>query len=107
MNFTGIMEKVKEMQERLKESQKNLPNITVSGESGGGMVKATANGLQQIISLEIDAALLKAEDKQVLEDLTVAAVNKALAAAGEVSKKNLKEVTQGIPFDIPGLNFTV
>ena len=72
-----MMGKMKEVQARLKEAQDSLVLLKVSGESGGGMVKATVNGKRQLIALDIDAALLKAEDKTIVQDLVIAAINKA------------------------------
>src|SRR5687768_3138765 len=72
-----MMGKMKEVQARMKEAQDNLVNIRVTGESGGGMVKATVNGKRQLLTLDIDPVLLKGDDKIVLQDLVVAAVNKA------------------------------
>ena len=78
-----MMGKMKEVQARMKEAQDNLVHISASGESGGGMVKATVNGKRQLISLDIDPILLKSEDQMVLQDLIVAAVNKAAEEAEE------------------------
>src|SRR5690606_3661399 len=76
-----MMGKVKEVQARLKEAQENLVNVRASGESGGGMVKATVNGKKQLVALEVDPTLLKPGDQVVLQDLVVAAVNKAAEEA--------------------------
>ena len=54
-----MMGKVKELQARLKEAQDNLVNVTATGESGGGMVKATVNGKKQVINIDIDPSLLQ------------------------------------------------
>ena len=101
-----MMGKMKEVQTRLKEAQDNLVNVTASGESGGGMVKATVNGKRQLIALDIDASILKSEDKAVVQDLIVAAVNKAAEEAEVKAKEELKKSTEGLIPNIPGLDLT-
>lgn len=101
-----MMGKMKEVQTRLKEAQDNLVNVTASGESGGGMVKATVNGKRQLIALDIDPSILKSEDKAVVQDLIVAAVNKAAEEAEVKAKEELKKSTEGLIPNIPGLDLT-
>jgi nucleoid-associated protein EbfC len=101
-----MMGKMKEVQARLKEAQDNLVNVQASGESGGGMVKATVNGKRQLISLDIDPTLLKADDKMVLQDLVVAAVNKAAEEADIRAKEELRKSTEGLIPNIPGLDLS-
>jgi len=101
-----MMGKMKEIQARMKEAQDNLVNVKVTGESGGGMVKATVNGKRQLISLDIDPVLFKPEDKAVLEDLVVAAVNKAAEEAEVKAKEELKKSTEGLIPNIPGLDLS-
>lgn len=95
---------MKEVQARLKEAQDNLVNIRANGESGGGMVKATVNGKKQLIALDVDASLLKAEDKIIIQDLIVAAVNKAMEEADMLAKESLRKSTEGLLPNIPGLD---
>ena len=102
----NMMGKVKELQARLKEAQDNLVNIKTTGESGGGMVKATVNGKKQVISIEIDPSLFKSEDKSITQDLVVAAVNKALDDVDIMAKEELRKSTEGILPNIPGLDFS-
>lgn len=101
-----MMGKMKEVQSRLKEAQDNLVNVTAQGESGGGMVKATVNGKKQLISLEIDPSLLKGEDKIILQDLVVAAVNKASEEAEILAKEELRKSTEGLLPNIPGMDLS-
>jgi DNA-binding YbaB/EbfC family protein len=101
-----MMGKMKEVQTRLKEAQDNLVNVMASGESGGGMVKATVNGKRQLIALDIDPSILKSEDKAVVQDLIVAAVNKAAEEAEVKAKEELKKSTEGLIPNIPGLDLT-
>lgn len=99
-----MMGKMKEVQARIKEAQDNLVNLTATGESGGGMVKATVNGKRQVVALEIDASLLKPEDRIVVQDLTVAAVNKAIEEAEIMAREELRKKTEGLLPNIPGLD---
>jgi DNA-binding YbaB/EbfC family protein len=101
-----MMGKMKEVQSRLKEAQDNLVHVRASGESGGGMVKATVNGKRQLISLDIDPTLLKPDDKAVLQDLVIAAVNKASEEADVKAKEELKKSTEGLIPNIPGLDLS-
>ena len=101
-----MMGKMKEVQARLKEAQDNLVLIKVSGESGGGMVRATVNGKRQLIALEIDPALLKSEDKMIVQDLVIAAVNKASDDAELQAKEQLKKSTEGLIPNIPGMDLS-
>ncbi|NOX19124.1 MAG: YbaB/EbfC family nucleoid-associated protein [Chlorobi bacterium] len=98
----GMLKQVQKMQAEMERVQQELANKTVTEESGGGMVKATVNGKKEVVSLEIDNEIVQSGDKEMLEDLTVAAVNKALEAAGKMAEEELGAVTRGmIP---PGMN---
>ncbi|RDC62984.1 YbaB/EbfC family nucleoid-associated protein [Adhaeribacter pallidiroseus] len=100
----SMMGKIKEVQAKMKDAQDSLQFITVTAESGAGLVKAKANGLRKLISLEIDASLLNQEDKEMLTDLVVAAVNKAMDEAGEKGRDEMKRQTEGLLPNIPGLD---
>ncbi len=98
----GMLKQVQKMQEEMQKVQNQLGNLTVSEEAGGGMIKATANGNKDIIAIEIDPQVIKPEEKEILEDLVVAAVNKALQSASKLAEEEMAKVTKGmIP---PGLN---
>lgn len=101
-----MMGKMKEVQARLKEAQENLVRLQATGESGAGMVKATVNGKKQVISVDIDPSLLKAEDKGILQDLIVAAVNKAQDEADILAKEEMRKSTDGLLPNIPGLDLS-
>lgn len=98
----GMLKQVQEMQAKMQKVQSELGNITVTEEAGGGMIKATANGHKELISVEIDAQVINSEEKEILEDLVVAAVNKALSSANKLAEEEMAKVTKGmIP---PGMN---
>jgi nucleoid-associated protein EbfC len=101
-----MMGKMKEVQVRIKEAQDNLVKVKATGESGGGMVRATVNGKKQLIALEIDPAILKVEDKILVQDLVVAAVNKASEEAEVLAKEELKKATEGLLPNIPGMDLS-
>ncbi|MBL7862450.1 MAG: YbaB/EbfC family nucleoid-associated protein [Cyclobacteriaceae bacterium] len=101
-----MMGKMKEVQVRIKEAQDNLIKVKATGESGGGMVRAMVNGKKQLISLEIDPAILKVEDKLLVQDLVVAAVNKASEEVEVLAKEELKKATEGLLPNIPGMDLS-
>jgi len=101
-----MMGKMKEVQSRMKEAQDNLVHVRASGESGAGMVKATVNGKHQLISLDIDATLLKADDRDILQDLIIAAVNKASDEADVLAKEEMRKSTEGLLPNIPGMDLS-
>jgi DNA-binding YbaB/EbfC family protein len=102
LNMNDMMKQVQKMQSDMAKVQAELENKTVTEESGGGMVKATANGKKEIVSLIIDEEIAKNGDKEMLEDLVVAAVNKALQTAGKMAEDELGAITKGmLP---PGMN---
>ena len=98
----AMLKQVQKIQAEMQRVQGELGNKTVSEEAGGGMIKATANGNKEIISVEIDPQVINKDEKEILEDLVVAAVNKALQSANKMAEEELAKVTKGmIP---PGMN---
>ncbi|WP_339788217.1 YbaB/EbfC family nucleoid-associated protein [uncultured Imperialibacter sp.] len=100
-----MMGKVKEVQDKMKAAQEYLARIEVEGESGAGMVKAVVNGKKKLVSLDIDPSLLNDKDKEMLQDLVIAAVNKATEKADEKAKEEIKKSTEGVLPNIPGFDF--
>ncbi|HNP19975.1 MAG TPA: YbaB/EbfC family nucleoid-associated protein [Fulvivirga sp.] len=99
-----MMGKMKEVQAKIKEAQDNLVNIKTTAEAGAGMVSATVNGKKELVSLSIDDSLMKIEDKEMLQDLVIAAVNKATAEVEILAKDEIKKSTDGMIPNIPGLD---
>ena len=97
---------MKEVQARMKESQDKLGTLYAMGESGAGLVKAKVNGKKQLITLDVDSSLLKTEDKTILQDLIVAAVNKATEEAEVLAKEEMRKSTEGLLPNIPGLDLS-
>ena len=98
----GMMKQIQKMQEDMAKMQKELGNKTVTEEAGGGMIKVVANGNKEIVSVEIDPSVISASEKEILEDLVVAAVNKALASAKKMEEDELARITKGMM--PPGMN---
>jgi len=98
-NMADMFGKIQEMQSKMQEAQEGLNDVIVEAEAGGGMVKVKANGNKQIVSIEMDNDVVDPADKEMLEDLIVAGVNKALEKAEAASKEKMQEMYKGM---IPG-----
>lgn len=88
--------KIQEMQSKVQEAQTKLGEIEVEAEAGGGMVKVKANGNRQLLSITFDKDVIDPDDKEMLEDLVVAGVNKALEKADEAAKSQMQEAYKGM-----------
>ena len=100
--FQQLVKEMQRIQKKLEETQKQLEEKTVTVQVGGGMVTVTANGRQEIISIQIENELINPEEKEMLEDLVVTGVNEALKRAKEMVEEELTKITGGLKF--PGLN---
>jgi nucleoid-associated protein EbfC len=104
-DMMGMLGKVKDFQAKMKEAQENLSHITEQAEAGAGMVKVLINGQKKVLKIEIDPDIVKSEDREMLQDLIIAATNKAMDAIEVKIKEHLQNATQGmIPAGIPGLD---
>ncbi|WP_323345950.1 YbaB/EbfC family nucleoid-associated protein [Arcicella sp. LKC2W] len=103
-DMMGMLGKVKDLQAKMKEAQESLGSITETGEAGAGMVKATVNGKKQLLKIEIDEDLIKPEDREVLQDLIIAATNNAMENIEDKVKAHLQKATQGLVPNIPGMD---
>jgi DNA-binding YbaB/EbfC family protein len=100
--FQQLFKEMQKIQKKLEETQKQLEEKTVTVQVGGGMVTVTANGKQEILSIEIDRELINPEEKEMLEDLIIAGVNEALKRSKEMVEEELSKITGGLK--LPGLN---
>lgn len=100
--------KLNDMQAKVKEAQEKLGDVIVQADAGGGMVKVKANGKREIISIEIDKDVIDPEDKEMLEDLVVAGVNKALEKAEEAGKQKMQDIYKDMlpGGGIPGMDMS-
>lgn len=92
----NLMKQAQELQKRLERVQEELGNMEVEATSGGGMVKVVANGKQEVLDIKIDKEVINPEDKEMLEDLVLAAVNEALRKSRELASKEMSKVTGGM-----------
>ena len=101
-DMAGMLKKAQEMQTRMAEMQENLQTITVTGESGAGLVKATATAKGELIGLNIDPSIFRSDDKEVVEDLILAAIKDAQMKAQERAAQELSRITAelGLPADM-------
>jgi DNA-binding YbaB/EbfC family protein len=101
-DMAGMMKKAQEMQAKLAELQETLATRTVTGESGAGLVRATATAKGELTGLTIDPSIFVPSEKEVAEDLILAAIKDAQAKAQELSASEMARLTEslGIP---PGM----
>ena len=96
-----LMKQAQKMQQDMNRAKAELAEAQVEGVSGGGMVKVTATGDGQITSICINPEIIDPEDKEMLEDMVLAAINEALAAAAALSAEKMGAVTGGM--NLPGM----
>ena len=97
----NMMKQAQQLQSKMMKLQEEMADKTVESSSGGGMVKVTANGRQQIISIQIEPEVVDPDDVEMLQDLVLAAINDALAKAQEMVSSEMGKLTGGL--NIPGL----
>jgi nucleoid-associated protein EbfC len=96
-NLTDIMKQVQSMQSRMGEMNEKLADMTVTAESGAGLVSVTMTGRSQVTQVSIDERLMRPEDREIVEDLVVTAFNAAKAKAEAMVAEEMKQVTGGMP----------
>ncbi len=94
-NLSNLMKEAQKMQQRMQEAQQQLSELTVTGESGGGMVKIKMNGRHDVLEVKINPSLME-EDKEMLEDLVAAAINDAVRKIEKASKEKIGQLTAGL-----------
>ena len=93
MNINNIMKQAKQMQAQMMKIQDNLANEKVEATVGGGMVKATFTGQGDIVEIKIDPEVINPDDKEMLEDLIVSAVNEGLKKSRELMTERMGGIT--------------
>ncbi len=102
-DIMGLMKQAQGLQQKMQDVQAELDTVEVEGAAGGGMVKLTMTAKGQLKAVSIDPSLLTADEKEIVEDLIVAAANDARVKAERVMQERMAEVTKGLPLP-PGLN---
>ena len=97
------LEQVQKMQEEVGKIQESLGSITTSAEAGGGMVKVIANGKGEIVLIKLEKEVIDPNEQEMLEDLIVAAVNRALSKAKELAEEKMSNIASNFMPNIPGL----
>ena len=100
-NFGKLMKQAQQMQAKMAKMQEELAQKEIEVSSGGGMVTVKVNGQQEVLSVTIDPEVFGEGDKEMLEDLIVAALNEARRKALELAKEHMSALTGGL--SIPGL----
>ena len=95
-DMAGMMKKAQEMQTKMAEMQEQLETMTVVGESGAGLVKATATAKGELTALDIDPSIFSGDEKEVVEDLILAAIKDAQQKAAEKSQEEMGKLTEGL-----------
>jgi len=97
----NMMKQAQKLQSKMLKLQEEMAEKTVEATAGGGMVKAVANGRQQVISIQIEKEVIDPEDSEMLQDLVLAAVNDALSKSQEMVSGEMAKLTGGM--NIPGM----
>jgi nucleoid-associated protein EbfC len=106
-DMVKIMKQLGDMQKKMEAAQSELSAITVTGEAGGGLVRITMNGRGEVRGISIDDTLMVPKDRELLEDLIIAAMQDAKGKADSTAQSRMASVTEGLPIppgmSIPGL----
>ena len=98
----NLLKQAQEMQSRMAKIQEELAQKTVDGSAGGGMVQVTVNGQLALTAIKIDPSVINSEEKEMLEDLIVAAINDGMRKARDMASSEMSKITGGLK--IPGLS---
>ena len=101
-DFLGMMKQAAQLQTKMQEMQAELDNITVEGAAGGGLVSVTLSAKGDLKAVRIDPSLIKPDEKEIVEDLLVAAHADARRKAEAVLQDKMKSLTGGLPIP-PGM----
>ena len=96
-DLMGIMKQAQAMQQKMEDMQAELDRLEVEGSSGGGMVTVTMTAKGSLKSVSIDPSVLNPDEKEIVEDLVVAAANDARTKAERMMQERMSELTKGLP----------
>lgn len=102
-DMAKMMKAAQEMQGKMAQMQEDLASLTVTGESGAGLVKATATAKGELTGLDIDPSIFNGDDKEVVEDLILAAIKDAQQKAQAKAQEEMAKLTEGLGLP-PGMN---
>jgi hypothetical protein len=100
----GLLKQAQALQERLASAQDELAKRTAEGSAGGGMVTVVVNGRLEVVNVRIDPAVLVEPDRDMLQDLIVAATNSAIRAAQRMMGEEMGKLTGGLGLKLPGMS---
>jgi len=103
-DFMNMMKQAKELQSKMAEMQAEIEQLTRDGTAGAGLVTVTVNGKGEMRALSVDPSLMKPDEKEILEDLIVAAHADAKTKMEEALQEKMKDMTGGLPLP-PGMKF--
>lgn len=98
----NLLKQAQEMQSRMAKIQEELAQKTVDGSAGGGMVQVTVNGQLALTRIKIDPSVINSEEREMLEDLIMAAINDGMRKARDMASSEMSKITGGLK--IPGLS---
>ena len=101
-DMSKMMKAAKDMQDRMQQMQEDMDKITVTGESGAGLVKASCTAKGELTALDIDPSIFQPSEKEVVEDLILAAIKDAQRRAQDKMQSEMSRITQelGLPADM-------
>jgi DNA-binding YbaB/EbfC family protein len=103
--IASFMKQAQEIQGRMKDLQETLRRLKIEATAGGGMVTVEMNGQQQLLNCRIEKSLVESGDREMIEDLVVAAVNQALEKVKQAGAEEMSKIAGGM--DLPGLSETL
>ena len=106
-DMMNALTQMQKMQEEMERVQATLGSVTATAEAGGGMVKVTANGKNEIVSIKLDKEIVDPNELEMMEDLIITAANRALTNAKELAEEKTNAVAKALMPNIPGLPFNL
>jgi DNA-binding YbaB/EbfC family protein len=103
-NMGNLLKQAQQFQTKVAKLQEELEDRTVEASAGGGMVTVVVNGRQELVSITIEPEVINSDDKEMLQDLILAAINDGLSKAKEMVNEEMGKLTKGLNLpNIPGL----